>query len=364
VNKNVVSKCPADKPSCFTESGAANGAGSGPYILDTWDHNQKLTFKINQNYWDTANKATVPVEIPIVADTATAQAQYESGQLDVLDQPDPNDIRRIKNDANSPLKDQLHVVGNARTVWIGLNLTKAPFGPLNDEKAKMLRQAFNMGIDRQQLIDLALQGTGVPVTTLMPEGEPGYKKVDIYPQDFEKAKKLLSDAGYPGCAGLDLTYTTRDREVEQAVATQIQAQYKENLGCDIKVEVIPWKDMLQARQAHQYTMFYGSWGHDFPDPHNWLFELFHSKKIDTGNDPAYNNPAYDKLIDQADAIFDPAKADERYALYQQAEAMMLTDAPIVPLYQAARYWLQGTKFTGYGTNNTEIYPFNMVKPAK
>jgi oligopeptide transport system substrate-binding protein len=362
VNKNVVSKCPSDKPSCFMESGQAMGAGSGPYVLDTWNHNQGLTFKVNQNYWNAEEKASVDVEIPIVSDTSTAQAQFENGQLDVLDQPDPNDIRRIKGDANSPLKDQLHVVGNARTVWIGLNLTKAPFGPLDDAKAKALREAFNYGMNRDQLIDLALQGTGVPVTTLMPEGEPGFKKVDIYPYDPEKGKQKLEEAGFPGCAGLDLTYTTRDREVEQAVATQVQAIYKETLGCDIKVEVIPWADMLQARQAHEYTMFYGSWGHDFPDPHNWLFELFHSKKIGTGNDPSYNKPEYDKLIDQADSIFDPTKSAERYSLYQQAESMMLTDAPIVPLYQAARYWLEGTKFTGYGTNNTTVFPFNLVKP--
>ena len=364
VNKNVVGKCPTDSPSCFTETGKAEGAGSGPYILDSWDHNQSLKFKVNPNYWNAAEKATVDVEIPIVQDTATAQAQFENGQLDVLDQPDPNDIRRIEGDANNPLKDRLKVVGNARTVWIGMNLQKPPFGPKDDAKAKALREALNYAIDRDQLIDLALQGTGVAVTTLMPEGEPGFKKVDLFPFDVAKAKAKLEEAGYPGCAGLDLTYTTRDREVEQAVATQIQTQMKENLGCDIKVEVIPWADMLEARQAHSYTMFYGSWGHDFPDPHNWLYELFHSQKIDTGNDPGYNNPEFDKLIDQADAIYEPDRQEERFKLYQQAEELMLSEAPIVPLYQAARYWLEGTKFTGYGTNNTQIYPFNLLKPAK
>jgi ABC-type transport system substrate-binding protein len=243
VNKNIVGKCAADQPSCFMETGANEGAGSGPYIIDRWDHNQRLVFRINDAYWDPARKATVPVEIPIVTDTATAQAQFENGQLDVLDQPDPNDIRRIEGDANSPLKDRLKVVGNARTVWIGLNLTKPPFGPLDDPKAKALREAFARGINREELIDLALQGTGVAITTLMPEGEPGFKKVDIYPFDPEIAKQKLAEAGYPNCAGLDLTYTTRDREVEQAVATQIQAQYLQNLGCDIKVEVIPWADV-------------------------------------------------------------------------------------------------------------------------
>jgi oligopeptide transport system substrate-binding protein len=364
LNKNVVEACPADQPSCFQETGKNVGAGSGPYVLERWDHNQSISLTVNENYWNPDEKATVNVEIPIVQDTATAQAQFENGQIDVLDQPDPNDIRRIEEDANSPLKDQLHVVGNARTVWIGMNLTKPPFGPKDDAKAKALREAMNYAIDREQLIDLALQGTGVAVTTLMPEGEPGFKKVDLFPFNIETAKAKLEEAGYPGCAGLDLTYTTRDREVEQAVATQIQTQLNENLGCNVQVEVIPWADMLEARQAHSYTMFYGSWGHDFPDPHNWLYELFHSQKIDTGNDPSYNNPEYDRLIDEADAIYEPARQEERFKLYQQAEELMLSEAPIVPLYQAARYWLDGEKFTGYGTNNTEIYPFRLLKPAQ
>ncbi|HET9493215.1 MAG TPA: peptide ABC transporter substrate-binding protein [Chloroflexia bacterium] len=364
VNRNVVEKCPADQPSCFTETGMHEGAGSGPYILERWDHNQALSFKVDPDYWKTEERATVDVEVPIVPDTATAQAQFENGQLDVLDQPDPNDIRRIEEDANSPLKDNLKVVGNARTVWIGMNLTKPPFGPKDDAKAKALREAMNYAIDREQLIDLALQGTGVAITTLMPEGEPGFKQVDLFPFNLETAKAKLEEAGYPGCAGLDLTYTTRDREVEQAVATQIQAQLNENLGCNVQVEVIPWADMLEARQAHQYTMFYGSWGHDFPDPHNWLYELFHSQKIGTGNDPAYNNPEYDRLIDEADAIYEPERQEERFRLYQQAEELMLSEAPIVPLYQPARYWLEGDRFTGYGTNNTEIYPFRLLKPAQ
>jgi len=367
VNKNVVGKCPADNPSCFTESGKHVGAGSGPYILDTWNKEQNLKLVVNENYWNPAGMATVDVEIPIVTDTATAQAQYENGQIDALDGPSPDDLDRIKNDPN--LKDQLHSVGQARSVWIGLNVMKPPFGPLDDPKAKALREAMARAFDRDQLIELALAGAGQPLTTLMPEGEPGYKKIDVYPFDLAIAKQKLEEAGYPNCQGLDLTYTTRDRDAEQKVAAQIQAQMKENLGCDVKVEVIAWADMLAARQAHEYTFFYGSWGHDYPDPQNWFYPLFHSSQIQgvgegSGNDPGYSNPEYDKLVNEGNVMADPAKVNERYALYNQAEEILMKDAPLVPLYQATRYWLVSPKWTGYSTNNSFIYPFNLVKPAQ
>src|SRR5207253_10858069 len=134
-----------------------------------------------KRYRRTDLMARVDVEVRIVKDTSNAQAQFESGQLDVLDQHDPKDIKRIQSDPN--LKDQLHNTGFARTVWIGLNVKKGPFSPLNDAKAKALREAVAMGIDRQQIIDLALQGTGQPVTTLMAKGVPGYHDFTAYPFD-------------------------------------------------------------------------------------------------------------------------------------------------------------------------------------
>ncbi len=353
------------------ESGGAEwmtkpGAGTGAYLLSEWKHNESITMTPNTSYWGSP-KPTVPVLIRIMTDSDTALAEYEKGTLSALDGPDPNSLDRLTKDAT--LSKQLHNVGQARSVWIGLNLMKGPFSPQNDAKALKLRQAIYMAIDRQQLVDLAVSGAGQPLTTLLPAGEPGYKQYDPYPFDPAKAKQALADAGYPGGAGLDLTYTYRQRDVEKRVAEQIQAQLKENLGLSIKIEGVEWKDMLAARQAHAYTMFYGSWGHDYPDPQNWLFALFHSSQIQgvgtgSGNDPGYSDPNFDKLVEQANKLADPTKVDERFGLYQQAEKLMLDSAAIVPLYQATRYWLVSPKWAGYDTNNSFVFPFRYITAAK
>jgi peptide/nickel transport system substrate-binding protein/oligopeptide transport system substrate-binding protein len=342
------------------------GAGTGAYILSEWKHNESISMDPNPNYWGSP-KPTVKAQIRVMTDSDTALAEYEKGTLSALDGPDPNSLQRLQQDAT--LSKQLHSVGQSRSVWIGLNLMKPPFGPKDDAKATKLRQAIAMSIDRQQLVDLALSNAAQPLTTLLPAGEPGYKQFEAFKFDPDAAKKLLEEAGYPGGQGLDLTYTYRQRDAEKRVAEQIQAQLKENLGLDVKVEGIDWKIMLGERQDHQYIMFYGSWGHDYPDPQNWLFALFHSSQIKgvgtgSGNDPGFSDPEFDKLVDQANKLADPAKVDERMALYQQAEQIMLKSAAIVPLYQTTRYWLVSPKWKGYNTNNSFVFPFKYITPAQ
>jgi ABC-type transport system substrate-binding protein len=360
VNKNVVEK--------GGEWYILPGAGTGAYMLTEWKHNEQLTLKVNPNYFDQSRKATVDVIIPIIKETSTAQSLYEQGKLSVLDQPDPEALERLQKDAT--LSKQLFSSAQSRSVWIGFNVMKPPFGPVGDAKADKLRQAIFMGIDRQQLVDIALSGAGQGITTLLPKDEPGFHEFDPYPFDLAKAKQTLADAGYANGAGLDLTYTYRQREVEKRVAENLQAQFKENLGINIKIEGIEWATMLPARQNHEYTMFYGSWGHDFPDPQNWFTPLFHSKNIKgvgpgTGNDPGWSNAEYDKLVDQANALADPAKAEDRLKLYYKAEEILLKDAPLAPLYQGIRYWeVDHSKWSGYGTNPTGVYPFALVKPVK
>ena len=371
INKKIVSKCAADKPSCFNETGANMGAGTGAYTLDTWNHNQNIKFTVNPKYW--GPKATVDVEVPIVQDTTTAQAHFENGQLDAIDGPDPKDLKRIQDDPK--LKDMLKSVGQARTVWIGFNVNKAPFGPIGDKKADALRQAINMGMDRQQIIDLALSGAGQPVTTLLPKGVPGYQDFAAYKFDPEAAKAKLAEAGYPNCQGLDLTYMTREREVEKAVGTQIQAQFKDNLGCNIKVQGVTWADFLDAREAHQYDMFYGSWGQDYPDPQDWLFALFDSSQIEgepgatgNGNTEYYKNPEFDKLFAQMKFLDDGQKnpISVNNGFFDRCTPGVDTGCagggkPGTSSCPGGAAELAGT---GYGTNAQFIYPFRLVKPAQ
>ncbi|MGA7732674.1 MAG: hypothetical protein WCD37_15560, partial [Chloroflexia bacterium] len=110
-------------------------------------------------------------------------------------------------------------------------------------------------------------------------------------------------------------------------------------------------------------------GHDYPDPQNWFFPKLHSSQIKgvgpgIGNDPGFSDPEFDRLVEEGNKLADPARIEERYKKYQDAEDIVLRAAVEVPLYQVTRYWEASPDWTGYGSNNTAIYPFRLVKPAK
>src|SRR5205807_1730467 len=149
-----------------------------------------------------------------------------------------------------------------------------------------------------------------PLTTLLPRGEPGYHDFSAYPFDPAAARRLLAEAGHADGKGLDLTYTYRQRDADQRVAEELQTKLLKNLGLQIKLQGIPLKDLEPARRAHQYDMFYDTWLHDYPDPLNWLSTHFQSRWIETANNPAYDDPEFDRLTKLADTLADPARRAE------------------------------------------------------
>ena len=110
--------------------------------------------------------------------------------------------------------------------------------------------------------------------------------------------------------------------------------YKQVLGVEIEVQVVDWGEFLRGLDAQEYQMFSLGWIGDYPDPQNFLDMLFHSQSA--YNHSAYSNPELDALVEQARVEQD---ADERMALYQQAEQLLVEDAPWIPLYHSGGYYL-------------------------
>jgi oligopeptide transport system substrate-binding protein len=208
--------------------------------------------------------------------------------------------------------------------YLGFNTQKPPF---DDPK---VRQAFGMAIDREKIVEVVLKDM-IPVAhSIMPPGLPGYNPdAAVAAYDPDQAKQLLAESKYGGPSGLP-KITLSQVGAGATAGDDIQAMvemWKQNLGVEVEIQQTDqatfWRDLDQR----DYQLFMAGWVMDYPDPEDILDILFNSGSQQ--NTSAYNNPQVDQLLVQARTEQDSTK---RMALYQQAEQIILADAPWIPLY--------------------------------
>jgi oligopeptide transport system substrate-binding protein len=294
---------------------------NGAWILDTFQSNQKLIFTPNPNY--TGEKPFLArAEFPIIADAAQSFNAYQSGETDQLAVPTGN-RQQVLSDPT--FKDQIIRAPSLTTFTLKMNVKHAPF----DNPA--VRKAFATAMDRDAFITDVLKGIGKATTSFIAPGEPGYNG-DIgaqYKFDATKAKKILSDAGIDPKSLTGVKFTFANVRSNPAIAQAVQEQMRKNLGVDIQLdpqESKAYTDLVSNKK--NYQLAFGGWSADYPDPDNWLPELFGTKG--GNNDYSYSNPQVDALFAQARTEQDNTK---RLALYDQAQKTIIdTDCVVVPIY--------------------------------
>jgi len=300
----------------------ANQVGNGPFKITTIDHAQNLIeLQANENYWAGRPKLDT-VQLKTIGDLSVALQAYKNNEIDIT-VPDPNDVPTIKSDPVLS-KEYIDPLGSC-TESFELNNTKAPF---DNQK---VRQAFNVGFDRDSFVRDALKGTSAKTVTWIPPGYPGYdpddKTLDF---DSARAKQLLADAGFPEGQGLPeikVSYNSNNPATQGRVEYLIQ-MYQNTLGISLVPDPIEGQTLNGLRKdvntAPQFV-YGGGWCADYPDPQDWLSIFWHSSSQFARN-IGYKNPQLDKLMEQADVQVDQNK---RMELYKQAQRMLLQDAPYI-----------------------------------
>ncbi|MBU8711260.1 peptide ABC transporter substrate-binding protein [Brevibacillus parabrevis] len=312
-----------------------NYIGNGPFKMETWEHKNKLVLVKNDNYHDKGAVKLDKIVWSMITDTNTAQALFDSGDLDWGGHPTytlPVDLLQSLHDEGKIVLDPY-----PNTVAVTFNTTKPPF------TNKKVRQAFSYAIERQPLVD-GIVMPGVPAAYAWVPPSMKLSGNDYFQEDSAKAKQLLAEGlkelGLTAMPEFTFSYGTGD-DRQKKLAEALQDQWKKNLGVEVKISGLEEKVFLQNKRSKNYQFAYRNWGADFNDPINFL-EIFKDKTVGT-NDAAWENEQYRKLIVDSYLELDTAK---RNAIMQQAEQILMDEMPIAPIYYGVRPYIQNDKVKG------------------
>jgi oligopeptide transport system substrate-binding protein len=301
--------------------------GTGPYKLSRWDSFKLMVYDANPYYY--LGAPAIP-QIVVELYTGTGMNQYESGEIDMTG-VSPADVSRVLDPAD-PLHADLVSGVSMCTNYVTFDVSKPPF---DDVK---VRQAFSMAFDRQKFIDVVDNGVGIPAVGLYPPSLPGFNPdLKGLPYDPKQAQQLLAQSKYGGPQGLPpIVFTSEGIGNTAGADVAAMAQmWEQNLGVKITIENLEpdkFYDLLNSGQHGQ--IFSGGWCADYPDPENFADILFHTgAQQNIGN---YSNPALDAILDQARVEQDVTK---RIQLYQQAEQIIVQDAPALFMSHNVTYML-------------------------
>ncbi len=326
---------------------ATSTIGAGPFKLAKaadYNANYQVLLSKHASYYAGSPKLD-HIERPVLQSPVTRISKFESGSLDMV-KIAPSDLDHVNGDPK--LKPGLHLYPRAATWYLGLNQSP-PGSPFTD---KRVRLAFNMAIDRQQVVHVALKDKMSAATSIVPPGMGDYHSTcTLLPFNPAKAKELLAEAGYGPNRPfpvLALTYRNDYQWVADSAAV-IANQLKQNLGITVQNQPMEWGEFLDALDKKSMPFCLERWEADYLDPQDFLSVLLHtSRKINgqwdhTENNTGYSNPQFDRLCDAADV---EQNQTARFAMYQQAEQIAVDDGPWVPVFFQTDLELDAPRVTG------------------
>jgi oligopeptide transport system substrate-binding protein len=308
---------------------AANYVSSGPFMMKSWTHQSEITLVPNPN-WSGDKPTLTEIDMSMLNDPATSQANYEAGSLDMVRTPTA-DLRRVKDDPT--LGPEVVDVPTLSINYYTFNNEKSP------TNNKDFRIAFTQAIDKQNFLDTLNAGLGIVANSQVMPGIPGYMKdLDPYPFDLAAAQQHMTTAlaalGKTSCGELgkiSFAFNTgADNDLQVAYLAEA---WTKAFGCQFDIQGMDFKVLLKRRTAGDFLVSRDGWGADYPHANNQLNGLFTCKG--GNNDSQYCNKDFDALINKAAGEPDQ---DKQVDLYNQAQTIMVNDAATIWLYfPAHRY---------------------------
>lgn len=345
-----VHKSTIEKFGEMTERGTSwtkpeNIVSNGPFNLKNWRINQSISVKKNLNYWDAENVTLNGINFLPIDSRDSEERAFRVGYIHITQSIPLHRIDYYRNE-----RPDLSRFDTYLGTYCYLFNIKLP--PLNDIR---VRKALSLSLNREEITQYITRAGQQPAYHFTPPDTRGYNTKARIEYDIEKAKVLLAEAGYPGGQGfpvLELLYNTS--ESHHTLAEAIQQMWKKTLNIEIKLLNQEWKVFLNSMHSKNYQIGRFGWIGDYNDPNTFLDMWV----TDGGNNrTGWSNSEYDKLISLASKTL---VKEERFNHFQDAEAILLEELPVMPIYFYVRSLLIQPSVRGWYPNILDHHPYKSV----
>lgn len=328
--------------------------GTGPFTFVQYQKDSRILFKANPDYFGPKAKLDRLV-FTITPDAAVRYAKLQKGECHAMPYPNLADVERMKQDKNIVIDE----MAGLNIGYLAYNMDKPP---LNNLK---VRQALNMAVNKQAIIDAVFQGAAEPAKNFIPPTMWGYNNdVKDYPYDPEQAKVLLKEAGFENGFTLNLWAMPVQRPYNpnaRRMAEIIQSDWAK-IGVKANIVTYEWGEYLTRIRDGEHDAVLMGWSGDNGDPDNFYSVLMSCDAVKAGSN--YSHWCYkpfDDLLQQARVESDHEK---RIALYQQAQVEMMNQAPALMIAHSIVYMPVRKEVKGYIMDPLALHNFNEVSIEK
>ncbi|NGQ96758.1 ABC transporter substrate-binding protein [Brevibacillus sp. SYP-B805] len=299
---------------------AGNTMGSGPYQLSEYKKGEYFKLTVNPHY--KKQPAIKTVYFKITPDPTAQRLQLEQGEVDIAEGIPVEQLKSLKDSAQGI---ELIQKPSLFVDYVYINTSKGNPALQNPK----VRQALSYAVDYEGLTDAVQEGYATQMRGPIPQGLWGHDDNAFqYKHDVEKAKALLAEAGVSNLT-LDLLYSD-NKPWWETEALSLQAFFAE-IGVKVNLKKIAYATSREMIDKGEFDLCLGVWSPDFGDPYMFMNYWFDSKNFGlAGNRAFYKNDKVDSLIRRAATVNDQA---ERTKLYQEAQKIVIEEAPYIYLYQ-------------------------------
>lgn len=288
--------------------------GTGPFKITDVQGTTRLVLERNDDYWQEGLPYLDQIIIEPIPDDTVRETALRSGEVDWILAIAPQSFDSLSNEDGITVSTAPQLSYD----YIGINLTREPFSDVR------VRQAIALAINRDELCQAGFFGLCETIQGPVGTGSPWYFDYAPYGQDVERAKQLMADAGYADGFEMELLPTTQYGETVRAA--QVLQQQLAAIGIEATINAPEWSEWLELEGNFKYDAYICNWN-GLIDADQYYYLQHRSDQV--FNFTGYSNAEFDQLVDEGRSMSD---FDKRYSIYEQANKILVDDAPYVYMY--------------------------------